>query len=152
MLQPLIEESRHGLALIQQHDLPLLQQNLDWQTKYRLLMQLGKKLPVLPDSLRQDQFLLQGCDSKTWLLHHLEPLAQRHYFMVDSEARIVKGLCAVLLSLVNGKTSTELAAMSYQNQFEALRIRQHISHSRGNGLNQLFLQLEKLTSPSSVQR
>lgn len=151
MLQPWIEETAQSLNQIRQQDLPLLQQSCNWQDKYRILMQLGKKLPLLPDMLRQDTFLLNGCDSKTWLLHHFDSTTQRHFFLIDSEARIVKGLCAVVLSLVNGKSSTELAATPFKEEYAGLQLQHSMSQSRSNGINQLMSHLQQLFSSTYVQ-
>lgn len=146
MLEQFISEHTAGLNLIAQMDIPLLQQKLDWQTKYRLLMQLGKKLPPLPESLRKKEYLIPGCESQAWLFHYQDPNNHKHYFVMDSEARIVKGLLAILLAMVNAQTSTELQSQKLEQDFDALGLRPYLSQSRSNGLNQMFLKIKTLTS------
>lgn len=146
MLQQLIADTANGLQQICQHELPLLQQPADWQTKYRLLMQLGKKLPALPEKMRQPEYLVRGCESRAWLLHYQDPISGKHFFVLDSEARIVKGLLAIMLCFVNGKTSAELTDVELSRHFDALNLRPYLSQSRGNGLNLMLQRIQTVTS------
>ena len=142
MLQQLIADTATGLQRIAEHELPLLQQPTEWQTKYRLLMQLGKNLPALPEKMRQVEYLVRGCESRAWLLHYQEPVSGKHYFVLDSEARIVKGLLAIMLCFVNGKTSAELAELDLSRHFDALNLRPYLSQSRGNGLTMMMQRIQ----------
>lgn len=67
----------------------------DWQSKYRIIMQLGKQLPMLPAELKTEESLVQGCESAAWLQVQVSPLA----FAFDSEARVVKGIIALVLAV-----------------------------------------------------
>jgi cysteine desulfuration protein SufE len=145
-LQQLLQDTREGLQQIQQQDLPLLRQPVDWQSKYRVLMQLGKKLPALPEKMRQNEYLVRGCESRAWLLHYYDELQDKHFFVLDSEARIVKGLLAVMLSLVNGMSSTELQQFELQKTFDTLNLKPYLSQSRGNGLSAMVQRIKAIVS------
>lgn len=136
--EQLLSDTAIALAAIRQQDLPLLQQPLDWQSKYRLLMQLGKKLPAIPEKMRQNEWLVRGCESRAWLLHYYDNSSDKHYFVLDSEARIVKGLLAIMLSFVNGLSQQELKQLDLQRAFDALNLKPYLSQSRSNGLNAML--------------
>lgn len=146
ILQKLLQDTREGLQQIQDQDLPLLRQPVDWQNKYRVLMQLGKKLPSLPEKMRQNEYLVRGCESRAWLLHYYDEQRDKHFFVLDSEARIVKGLLAVMLSLVNGMSSTELQQFELQKAFDTLNLKPYLSQSRGNGLSAMVQRIKAVIS------
>lgn len=104
----------------------------DWQEKYRHIMLLGKKLPKLDDSFKQEEAQVRGCESNAWLYHKV--IDDKHYFVADSDARIVKGLIALLLASSNGKHSEEIAAFDIPAYFKALGLEGQLSPSRTNGL------------------
>lgn len=139
----LLTQTRPALAEIKQHDLPALQQAGDWQSKYRLLMLLGKKLPALPEKMRHHDFLVKGCESRAWLLHYHDAVEDRHFFVLDSEARIVKGLMAIMLCMINGMTTDELRLFDLTESFEKLNLRPYLSQSRGNGLTAMLSRVKQ---------
>jgi len=133
-LEQLLADTKPALLDIQQRDLTEIKHAKDWQTKYRVLMQLGKKLPAIPEKMKQPELLVKGCESRAWLMHYYDKAADRHYFVLDSEARIVKGLMAIMLCLVNGMTTSELAKFDLNHKFDQLNLKPYLSQSRGNGL------------------
>jgi len=133
-LEQLLADTKPALLDIQQHDLAKIKHAKDWQTKYRVLMQLGKKLPAVPEKMKQPELLVKGCESRAWLMHYYDKATDKHYFVLDSEARIVKGLMAIMLCLVNGMTSTELVKFDLNHKFDQLNLKPYLSQSRGNGL------------------
>lgn len=133
-LEQLLADTKPALQNIQQHDLTQIEQAKDWQSKYRVLMQLGKKLPPIPEKMKQNELLVKGCESRAWLLHYHDKANDKHYFVLDSEARIVKGLMAIMLCLVNGMSSTELAKFDLRHKFDQLNLKPYLSQSRSNGL------------------
>ncbi|HSG51178.1 MAG TPA: SufE family protein [Rheinheimera sp.] len=133
-LEQLLAETAPALQSIKQHDLAAISDVKDWQSKYRILMQLGKKLPPIPEKMKQTEFLVKGCESRAWLMHYHNKSDDKHYFVLDSEARIVKGLMAIMLCLVNGMTSSELSKFDLQHKFDQLNLKPYLSQSRGNGL------------------
>jgi cysteine desulfuration protein SufE len=137
-LEKLLADTQAGLEEIKQLDLPVISQTKDWQSRYRVLMQLGKKLPPLPEKMKQAELLVKGCESRAWLLHYHDKAKDKHFFVLDSEARIVKGLMAIMLCLINGMTSTEIKKFDLAHQFEQLNLKPYLSQSRGNGLTAMI--------------
>ena len=98
-----------------------------WEDKYRQLIMLGKQLPAKE---------IAGCENRVWLGYTVAENGKMHFFG-DSEGRIVRGLLAVLLTAVEGKTAAELQAQSPLALFDELGLRAQLSASRSQGLNAL---------------
>jgi cysteine desulfuration protein SufE len=107
-------------------------QAANWQERYRQIMLLGKSLPTLDDALRVDAAQVRGCESQAWLYHR--EIAGRHYYLADSDARIVKGLTGLLLAACHGKTLAEIDRFDAGSYFEQLGLSGQLSPSRTNGL------------------
>lgn len=80
-----------------------------WEDKYRQLILLGKQLPALPDDLKARAKEIAGCENRVWLGHVVDAEGKLHFFG-DSEGRIVRGMLAVLLTAIEGKSAAELLA------------------------------------------
>ncbi|NKG28748.1 cysteine desulfurase sulfur acceptor subunit CsdE [Erwinia rhapontici] len=104
-----------------------------WEERYRQLILLGKQLPALPDELRSADIELTGCENRVWLGHQLMADGRLHFFG-ESEGRIVRGLLAVLLTAVEGKTATQLQQDDPLALFEQLGLKEQLSASRSAGL------------------
>ncbi|WP_410752078.1 cysteine desulfurase sulfur acceptor subunit CsdE [Citrobacter sp. U14242] len=107
-----------------------------WEDKYRQLILLGKQLPALSDDLKAQAKEIAGCENRVWLGYSLHENGTLHFFG-DSEGRIVRGLLAVLLTTVEGKTVAELQGCSPMAFFDELGLRAQLSASRSQGLNAL---------------
>ena len=111
------------------------EQAQNWQERYRQIMLLGKTLPTLADEFRLESAQVNGCESDAWQ-YHLEQDG-KHYFLADSDARIVKGLIGLLLSACHGKQSDEILAFDPSAYFKQLGLEGQLSPSRTNGLHAL---------------
>ena len=100
-----------------------------WEDKYRQLILLGKQLPTLSDDLKAQAKEIAGCENRVWLGFSVS--GEKLHFFGDSEGRIVRGLLAVLLTAVEGKSAAELLAHSPLMFFG---LRAQLSASRGQGL------------------
>ncbi|GHE78865.1 hypothetical protein GCM10011501_03440 [Thalassotalea profundi] len=103
-----------------------------WDTKHRELMLLGKQLPRMSKSARNEQSLIQGCESAAWLTYSIEQ--GRYCFQTDSDAKIIRGLLAVILAAFNNKTSSEILSFDIDHYFTQLGLLNHLSPTRGNGV------------------
>ena len=109
----------------------------DWDDRYRYLIDLGRKLPALPEVYKTDAYKVRGCMSQVWLVPHLTKAdngQNRLFFAADSDAHIVKGLIAVLAALFSGKPTSEIGGTDAEAAFKQLGLDQHLSPSRRNGL------------------
>lgn len=107
----------------------------DWTDKYRYIIELGKTLPGLPDELKTQENKVLGCQSQVWLVSSADGSQPvRFHFRADSDAHIVRGLVAIVLSIFDGKTADEIAALDPRPIFAELGLDQHLSQGRSNGL------------------
>jgi len=110
----------------------------DWEERYSYIIDLGKSLPVFPESEKTDQHIIHGCQSQVWLIHRVDEASNKVYLLIDSDAIIVKGLAAVVLAALNMKTPDEISALDVNALFEKMDLMRHISPTRGNGLRSMI--------------
>lgn len=103
-----------------------------WDKQYRLLIQLGKKLPALTEIEKTEANQVQGCESLAWLV--IEKQNDHFYFKMDSDTRVVKGLMMVLSIIFQGKSAQQIASIDIDAIFTQLGLLNHLSPSRANGL------------------
>ena len=113
-----------------------------WEDRYRNVIQLGKKLPALPEELKQEQLKVSGCESQVWLAHQQD--GEIFHFAADSDARIVRGLITLVLAAYEGKTAEEIRDFDIDGYFDSLGLMAHLSPSRGNGLWAIVEQIKTL--------
>ena len=104
----------------------------DWMDKYQYIMDLGKELDPIPDDLKKDEFLVNGCQSKVWVVPEFKD--GKLFFKADSDAFITKGIVALLLKVFNGRTPEEILNTDLFF-IKEIGIDEHLSMSRANGLN-----------------
>ncbi|SHI25021.1 SufE family protein [Ferrimonas marina] len=114
-----------------------------WQARYRVLMKLGNRMEKLDASWHREEAEVSGCESTTWLYHHQQE--GRHYFLADSDSRIVRGLLVLVLSASNGQSGDAIAAVDWQQWFGALGLADHLSPSRSNGLAAVVARIQQCT-------
>ena len=103
----------------------------DWEDKYRYLIELGEKMPEFPESQKTDQNKVTGCQSQVWIIWSISD--DKYEFRATSDAVIVRGLEAVLLTFVNGKTADEIHALDLEGLFKQLGLEENLSPTRRNG-------------------
>ncbi len=118
----------------------------DWEERYRYLIDLGRSLPDMPEAQKTDDALVKGCTSRVWL-HVNKDDNGVFTFDADSDAHIVRGLIALLLSAYNGKTADQIAQVNIDDFFSAIGLDQHLSPNRRNGF---FAMVEKIKLYSSA--
>ena len=77
-------------------------------------MLLGKKLPGIPDKYKTEESKLHGCESNVWLHHHYDEQTMQLYFTGDSDARVIRRLVAIVLSLFNGKRPQDISRFNVE--------------------------------------
>ncbi len=109
----------------------------DWEDKYRYLIDLGAKLPPLPPELQTDEWKVSGCQSQVWLVPEvvMENGQKLLDFKGSSDAAIVKGIVAVVLTIFAHKTPQEIKEIAVEDIFAKLGLSEHLSPSRRNGLS-----------------
>ncbi|PNH99876.1 cysteine desulfurase sulfur acceptor subunit CsdE [Vibrio diazotrophicus] len=124
--------SPFGTEITSEDIVQTMQQFKGWEDRYRQVIQWGKKLPVMPEELKSEQVTVSGCESLVWLVSQQEEGSW--HFCADSDARIVRGLIALVMAAFEGKTSQQIQDFDVDGYFEQLGLITHLSPSRGNGL------------------
>jgi len=114
----------------------------DWEQRYQYIIDLGKSIPSINESLKTDDRLVRGCQSSVWLLSKEED--GKLQFQVDSDAVIVNGLLALVMAVFNDKTSTQILAFDIDGYFKKLDLERHITPARGNGLRSIVLKVRAI--------
>lgn len=116
----------------------------DWDDRYRYLIELGNGLDRLQDAERNASTKVQGCVSQVWLVPEIGPGADPVIrFRGDSDAHIVKGLVAIVLALFSGKRASQIAATDEAGLFSRLRLQEHITPQRSNGLRAMVARIKQ---------
>lgn len=115
----------------------------DWEQRHQYLLDLGSKLPPLPDELRTDANRVHGCMSTVFLSARPAPQeANRLIFLADSDAHIVRGLIAVLRKVFNGQRGSDILAFDTDALFRKLGLDQALSMGRRNGLSAMVKRIK----------
>ncbi|MCL6700391.1 SufE family protein [Pseudomonas sp. T1.Ur] len=123
--------------------LQIFQDAAGWEQRARLLMQWGERLAPLSDEDKCDANLVSGCESQVWLVGQLQ---DGHWqFSASSDARLIRGLVALLLARVNGLSAEELRQVDLPDWFNQLGLSRQLSPSRSNGLNAVLKRMRELT-------
>lgn len=123
--------------------LQVFQDASGWEQRARLLMQWGERLPPMSDADKCDANLVSGCESQVWLVGRLQ---DGHWqFAASSDARLIRGLVALLLARVNGLSTDELQQVDLPDWFNQLGLSRQLSPSRSNGLNAVLKRMLELT-------
>jgi len=115
----------------------------DWNSRYRQIMLLGRDLPALPDHFKTDANRLHGCESQAWLSWRQSDSGELE-FLADSDARIIRGLIAIVLAALNNKTAEQIVQFDIEACFKALELERHLSPSRGNGLRAIVERIQQI--------
>ena len=111
----------------------------DWMDKYEYLIELGKKLPMIDEQYKTDDYLIKGCQSKVWLRADVKDgLVQ---FTADSDAVITKGIISLLIRVLSGHQAQEIekADLYFIDQ---IGLKEHLSPNRSNGLVSMIKQMK----------
>lgn len=122
----------------------------DWEDKYRYVIELGRTLSPLDEGLRTPANKVRGCASQVWLATSWLPrdgAAPALGIEGDSDAHIVRGLIAILLSIYVGKTAREALDADAREIFAALGLSEHLTTQRSNGLNSM---VERIRADASA--
>lgn len=116
----------------------------DWEERYRYLIDLGRKLPHMEDSLKTDENLVRGCTSRVWMIPEIKD--NTFYFQADSDAHIVRGLVAILMAAYQGRKLGRVHAVEIETAFKLIGLDQHLSANRRSGFFAMVEKIKALTA------
>jgi cysteine desulfuration protein SufE len=124
-----IDEIRDNFALLD-----------DWDDRYRYVIELGRMLQPMPATEHSQQNKVQGCASQVWLSKRIDRKGGDEAvlnYLGDSDAHIVRGLIAILLTLYSGHTPQQILATDAIALFDEFGFREHLTPQRSNGLRSM---------------
>ena len=124
-----IDEIRDNFALLD-----------EWDDRYRYVIELGRMLDPMPDDEHSTANKVNGCASQVWLSKQLDRSGSgepRLNYLGDSDAHIVRGLIAILLTLYSGRTPQEILSTDATAVFDEFGFRDHLTPQRSNGLRSM---------------
>lgn len=133
-----------NLPLDAQIALDAFSQPQSWEQRARLLMQWGERLPPLSEEEKTEDHRVHGCESQVWLTGSV--VDANWQFRAASDARLIRGLVALLLARVNSLPAEELQQVDLPDWFKQLGLGRHLSPSRSNGLNAVLQRMRQLAS------
>lgn len=112
----------------------------DWTERYEYVIALGKKLSPLPETARNEEHLIKGCQSQVWL--HAEKKNGLVHYSADSDSLITKGMIAIFIQVLSETSADEIltADMSF---IEKTGLKEHLAPTRANALNLMAAQMKK---------
>ena len=110
----------------------------DWMDKYQMLIDLGNDLAPLDEQYKNNQNLIDGCQSRVWL--QCDYADGKLHFQAESDALIVKGIIALLIRVLNDHTPQEILDADLYF-IEQIGLKDHLSPTRSNGLLAMVKQI-----------
>jgi len=114
---------------------------LDADDRYRALIDFGRGLGTMDPALKTAATRVPGCSADVWVY----PLAEgdRLHFQADSNADITRGVVALIVSLVDGKSADEILATGIEAKLETLGLKRHLSANRTQGVPNMIARIRE---------
>mgnify|MGYP003300597998 CR=1 FL=1 len=110
----------------------------DWMDRYSMLIEMGKECPIIDSQYRNDNYLINGCQSRVWL--HAEMKDGKVWFTADSDAVITKGIVNLLIKVFSGQKPEDILAAD-MDFLDKIGLKEHLSPTRSNGLLAMVKQM-----------
>ncbi|HZK03278.1 MAG TPA: SufE family protein [Bacteroidaceae bacterium] len=120
----------------------------DWMDKYQLIIDVGSEHPPINDNYKNDDNLIEGCQSRVWL--HAEYHKGKVFFQADSDAIITKGLVALLIKVWSGQSPNDILTSNLYF-IDSIGLKEHLSPTRSNGLLSMIKQMQMYALAFKVQ-
>ncbi len=111
----------------------------DWISKFEYIIDLGKKMSM-PEDLKKQEYMVEGCSSRAWIVPQYKD--GKLYFETDGDAVMAKGMMALVLRLVNGRTPDEILNTDF-SFLEEIGLIQNLSPSRAGGLESMIEKIKE---------
>lgn len=123
----------------------------DWEERFGYLLDLGRKVPRMNEADLTDEHKVHGCQSQVWLKAELDRGdPPRLQFIANSDAHIVNGLIAILMTIYNGKAPEQVVETDAAEVLRALDLEEHLSPTRRNGLHAMVARIRELAQQAAA--
>ncbi len=110
-----------------------------WEAKSRLLVQLARELPALPESQRTEENQVTGCESRVWLVSDWQD--DQLVLAMASDSRVVQGLLALVYAFYAGQSREKVLVLDFESWLVELGLNRFLSASRGRGLSAIVARI-----------
>ena len=118
-----------------------------WEERFGCVIDRGKRLPPMPESERTEESRVHGCQAQVWLrLEREGDESSRLRIRAISDAHIVNGLIAIVMSMYNGRTAAEAIAVDAVGVLARPELDTHLSGTRRNGLEAMIRRIRALAA------
>lgn len=116
----------------------------DWQDRMSYVIELGRKLPEMPEEKRTAETKVHGCASQVWLVTHADSASRDPIltFEGESDAHIVRGLVAIVLSIFSGKPASDILKIDALDLFGRMGLIEYLTAQRANGLRSMVKRIK----------
>jgi cysteine desulfuration protein SufE len=119
----------------------------DWDQRYQYLIELGEQLPPMPEDLKTDDNKVKGCMSQVWISPYPDDNnSNAWHFYGECDTAIIKGVLALLIQLVDGKTTEQIRQLDIDEIFDKLQLYDHLSPNRHVGVYAIVELMKKQVS------
>lgn len=117
----------------------------DWTQRYEQIIEMGKSLPGLSETLKSDENRVVGCQSNVWLHSVFEDGLMK--YDADSDAVITKGLVALVLKILSNQTPENIIKADLY-ALDQIGLREHLSPNRKNGMDAMIKTIKERAANS----
>lgn len=111
----------------------------DMESTLFYLMDLGKKLPAMPEEHKTEDYIVKGCQSKVWVFPSFSD--GKVSMEADSNTEITKGLVYLLWSIWNNRTPDEILETELFF-IDKIGMSRMIGSQRSNGFASMIKQMK----------
>ena len=111
----------------------------DWMEKYEYIIELGKDLPLIEESVKTENKIIRGCQSKVWM--NAELIDGKVVYTADADAIIAKGIIALLIHVLSDEKPQAIVEAKL-NFISVIGLQEHLSPTRSNGLVSMLKQMK----------
>lgn len=108
----------------------------DWEQRYAYLIELGEKLPAMPEQLKTEDNRVKACMSKVWVVAYKQDDRIRYHG--DCDTSVIKGVLALLIDLCNDLSAKAIQDIDMDEIFKRLNLDEHLSPNRHIGVYAMF--------------
>jgi cysteine desulfuration protein SufE len=103
------------------------------------IMELGQKLPEMPEQEKTEENIVKGCQSKVWLTAYMDQ--GKLFFKADSNTAITKGLVSLLIRILSGQTPQDILGADLYFMHK-IGMERFIGTQRSNGFGAMIKQMK----------
>jgi cysteine desulfuration protein SufE len=114
----------------------------DWMGRYEYLIEMGDTIPLIPEEDKCEETYVHGCQSDVWIQTDYDADDDVLRFHGDSNAKITKGLAALIIRVLNEQPPDVVADARF-DFLDTIGLREHLTSQRNNGLQSMVSEMKQ---------